>query len=62
MRLLEPFGQRWFHGDTLFIIDLWLWLGMGGAMWLSLRRVRRGGEWRRPARIAMAATLMMTDG
>jgi len=57
IRLLEPFSHRWFYGDTLFIIDLWLWLGMGFATWFSLRREKRGGQWRKPARIAIAATL-----
>ncbi len=56
IRLLEPFSSRWFHGDVLFIIDIWLWLGMGLALWLSLRRERTtGGDWRKPARIALAA-------
>ena len=55
IRLLEPFSSRWFYGDTLFIIDLWLWLGMGFATWLSLRRERKVGNWRRPARIALGA-------
>ena len=53
IRLLEPFSSRWFHGDVLFIIDLWLWLGMGFATWLSLRREKAGGDWRKPARIAL---------
>ena len=57
IRLLEPFSTRWFYGDVLFIIDVWLWLGLGFATWLSLRRERRGGEWRRPARIALIAAL-----
>jgi inner membrane protein len=57
VRLLEPFSSRWFYGDVLFIIDLWLWLGLGFATWLSLRREKRGSEWRRPARIAIAAAL-----
>jgi inner membrane protein len=26
VRLLMPFSARWFYGDTLFIIDPWLWL------------------------------------
>jgi inner membrane protein len=26
VRLLMPFSGRWFYGDALFIIDLWLWL------------------------------------
>jgi len=57
VRLLEPFDHDWFHGDMIFIIDIWLWLGMGSATWLSLRRERRGGDWRKPARIALAAVL-----
>jgi len=26
VRLLMPFDGRWFHGDTLFIVDPWFWL------------------------------------
>ncbi len=57
IRLLEPFSSRWFYGDVLFIIDLWLWALLGFGVWLSLRREKRGGEWRRPARIAGAMAL-----
>ena len=57
IRLLEPFSSRWFYGDTLFIIDVWLWALMGFATWFSLRREKRGGEWMKPARIAMAVAL-----
>lgn len=57
VRLLEPFSSRWFYGDALFIIDVWLWALMGFATWLSLRREKRGGEWMRPARIAIAVGL-----
>lgn len=53
IRLLEPFSSRWFYGDALFIIDVWLWLGLGLATWWSLRRERRGGNSRRPARAAL---------
>ena len=58
IRFLAPFSQRWFYGDVLFIIDLWLWLGLGFATWLSLRREKRtGGNWQRPARTALALAL-----
>lgn len=57
VRLLEPFSHRWFYGDTLFIVDVWLWLLMGLATWFSLRREKRGGEWRRPAQIALVVVL-----
>ena len=57
VRLLEPFSSEWFYGDTLFIIDVWLWALMGFATWLSLRREETGGEWMKPARIAIAVSL-----
>jgi inner membrane protein len=31
VRLLMPFSGRWFYGDTLFIVDPWLWLAFGAA-------------------------------
>lgn len=56
IRLLEPFSHRWFYGDTLFIIDLWIWIALGLSIWISLRRERRGGaDWRRPAWIGFTA-------
>ncbi len=35
VRWLMPFSAQWFYGDTLFIVDLWLWLilGFGVATW-----------------------------
>ncbi len=57
IRLLEPFSSRWFYGDTLFIIDVWLWALMGFATWFSLRRERKGGDWIKPARAAIAMSL-----
>jgi inner membrane protein len=56
VRLLEPFSGRWFYGDTIFIIDLWIWIALAASVWASLRRERRGyGDWRRPAWIGFAA-------
>jgi inner membrane protein len=57
IRLLAPFSQQWFYGDVLFIIDLWLWVLLIGGVWFSLRREKRGGEWMKPARAAMAVML-----
>ncbi len=57
IRLLEPFSHRWFYGDTLFIIDVWLWALLGFATWFSLWRERAGGIWTKPARIAIAVAL-----
>lgn len=57
IRLLEPFSSQWFYGDTLFIIDPWLWAVLIGSVWWSRRREKAGGEWMRPARIGIAAGL-----
>lgn len=46
VRLLMPFVSRWFYGDTLFIIDPWLWLLFGAAVAAGRRgRVRRTRTW-----------------
>ena len=34
MRWLMPFEGRWYYGDTLFITDPWIWLVLGGAVFL----------------------------
>ena len=34
VRLLMPFSGRWFYGDTLFIIDPFLWCLLGGVVFL----------------------------
>ena len=40
MRWLMPFDGRWFYGDSVFIMDPWLWLILG-AGWLAPRRATR---------------------
>lgn len=56
VRLLEPFSSTWFYGDTLFIIDLWIWIGLGWAVWQAQRRDRAGrDDWRKPASAALVA-------
>ena len=40
VRLLMPFSSRWFYGDTLFIVDIWLWLILGAGVYRSRRRQR----------------------
>ena len=38
VRLLMPWSGQWFYGDTLFIVDPWLYLTLGGGWWLSRKR------------------------
>lgn len=41
VRLLTPFNWRWFYGDSVFIVDPWLWLMLGVGIWLTRRRQTR---------------------
>jgi len=40
VRLLMPFSARWFYGDSVFIVDQWLWLMLGAGVFLARRRRR----------------------
>jgi inner membrane protein len=57
VQLLSPFSNDWFHADGLFIIDLYLWLLLGGAIFWSKWLEKTGKEWRRPAQAAIAISL-----
>lgn len=35
LRWLMPFDGRWFYGDALFIVDPWVWLVLGGVLFLA---------------------------
>ena len=41
VRFLMPFSGRWFYGDALFIVDLWVWLILGAGVIAARRR----GPW-----------------
>ncbi|HEY5616805.1 MAG TPA: metal-dependent hydrolase [Vicinamibacterales bacterium] len=53
LRILAPFNWRWFYGDTLFIIDPWLWLTLGVGVWIARRRLAVA-----PARRALVVAAM----
>ena len=53
VRLLEPFSSQWFYGDTLFIIDLWLWALLIISLTWSLRAEEKGANATKPAWIGM---------
>ena len=65
VRLLMPFSSRWFYGDTLFIIDPWVWSALGLGATMSIQRARRVpvgaatatvmARVSRPARVALIA-------
>ena len=56
-RIAEPFSHRWFYGDTLFIIDPWIWVMLILGLEMSWRAERLGRIWTRPALWAFGAVL-----
>jgi inner membrane protein len=56
IRLLEPFSSQWFYGDTLFIIDPWLWAMLIAGIWISRRREKAGTTYRWPAAAGIGLT------
>jgi inner membrane protein len=61
IRLLMPFSETWFYGDTLFIVDPWLWAILVAGIFLTRRRAARFGSGRRVARLtpALGAVLLV---
>jgi inner membrane protein len=61
IQLLTPFSERWFYGDTLFVIDVWIWTALAVGVWLSRRRRRRGSaQPGRPALISLCVAAAYT--
>jgi len=58
VQLLSPFKSIWFHSETLFIIDIWIWIGLGTAVWLSRKREKAGRQWHRPAIAGLAGVCL----
>jgi len=54
-RIAEPLNHRWYYGDTLFIMDPWIWLMLILGLEMSWRAERLGRNWTRPAWWAFAA-------
>ncbi len=44
MRWLMPFSDRWFYGDTLFIVDPWVWAVLVAGLVMAKRRGAGSGE------------------
>ena len=70
VRLLMPFSGRWFYGDTLFIVDPWLWallaaatlLGVAGNRREGARMHGRGRSWARAAQAVGALAMAYVAG
>ena len=63
VRWLMPFSNQWYYGDTLFIVDVWVWLMLAAGVLISVRRERGGYPyWRGPARTALVSAALYTTG
>ncbi len=58
VRFLYPFDKSWYYGDTLFIIDVWLWALLAISVWWSVRAERKSGSGERIALGGMALSLI----
>ena len=58
VQLLSPFSSAWYHSDSLFIIDVWLWSLLAGSIAWSRWRERKGREWQWPVQGAIAIALI----
>ncbi|MEO1648536.1 MAG: metal-dependent hydrolase [Pseudomonadota bacterium] len=58
VRFLYPFDKSWYYGDTLFIIDVWLWALLAVSVWWSLIAEKKGGAWENRGLFGMLAALI----
>ncbi|MEX2661620.1 MAG: metal-dependent hydrolase [Vicinamibacterales bacterium] len=56
IRLLSPLSPRWFYGDAVFIVDVWLWLMLGAGAFFA----RKGSP--RVAAAALACATIYIGG
>jgi inner membrane protein len=61
VRLLMPFDGRWFHGDTLFIVDPWVWLLLAAGVVVA-RSTHRAALAAWVALAGMASWLVLSRG
>jgi inner membrane protein len=59
MRWLMPIDGEWYYGDALFIVDPWIWLTLGGALFLGTRGKALAFAW---ILLAVPAVLLVWNG
>lgn len=57
VQLLAPFSRAWYHTDSLFIIDVWLWTLIAGTIAWSRWQEKKGLAYQRPVQAAIAASI-----
>lgn len=57
VQLFSPLSGLWYHADSLFIIDVWIWSLLSLVIAWSRKAEARGRNWRRVPQAALAAIL-----
>ena len=60
VQLFSPVSGLWYHADSLFIIDVWIWSVLSLAIAWSRKAQAKGREWRTVPQAAIAAVLVYT--
>ncbi len=58
MRWLMPFSDRWYYGDTLFIVDPWIWAALAAGIFLARKRAGLNRGRLQPAAMALVALVL----
>jgi inner membrane protein len=59
VRVLHPFSNRWFYGDALFIVDIWVWIALlAGVVVSRVAARRRSARPETAARVAFGVVLV----
>ncbi|QIK95497.1 metal-dependent hydrolase [Sphingomonas sp. HDW15A] len=58
VQLFSPLSGLWYHADSLFIIDVWVWSALSLAIAWSRKAQAKGREWRTLPQYALGAVLV----
>jgi len=58
VQLFSPFSGLWYHADSIFIIDVWIWSILSLAIAWSRKAEAQGREWRLVPQAAIAVVLI----
>jgi inner membrane protein len=61
-RPFQPWSDRWYYGDTAFVVDPWVWLLVGGALCLATAQTRLRLMFWAAFFAALAAPILLFEG
>lgn len=59
VQLFSPLSGLWYHSDSLFIIDVWLWALLGLTIaWSRMGEKQKRAHWQRPVQYALLVAVV----